>query len=392
MKTTVPIAIPSNVDAPMADAVVVCGAAAEEQTCAAAHLASLQDSMPEGLASVFVEASRIATRRFWIVDNSSSMMTSDGTMRLAGARGPRYVSCTRWAELRECVLFHAELASRVGTRAEFLLLNAVRAEGAGVKEFSIGLGDQGAELEHARTVMQAPPCGGTPLCGAIREVVRRVRACAAELRARGEQAIVMIASDGEASDGDVRQAMQPLADLPVWSVVRLCTSEDRIIEYWNKVDHDLEQQLEVLDDLSSEATEVRALQPWLTYAEPIQRVREWGAPHIKLFDLLDERRLNPSDIAEMARLVLGGAPLPHPEADPELFLSEVRERLQRAPLVLDPLTKVMKPWLDMRALKRACMPRPALCDIGSGFGPLRPDLLIAAVLVVAFLAHFVLAG
>ena len=112
--------------------------------------------------------------------------------------------------------------------------------------------------------------------------------------------------------------------------------------------------LEVLDDWRGEAAEVRATQgAWLTYGEPVHRLREWGVPHAKLFDLLDERRLAPGEAAELARLVLGGASLPHPETDPALFLAEVKARAARAPLVLDPVTKSLKPWIDARALERA---------------------------------------
>lgn len=47
------------------------------------------------------------------------------------------------------------------------------------------------------------------------------------LRANGQKACVIIATDGESSDGDIAEAMRPLERLPCWVVVRLCTSDDR---------------------------------------------------------------------------------------------------------------------------------------------------------------------
>jgi hypothetical protein len=39
----------------------------------------------------------------------------------------------------------------------------------------------------------------------------------------------------KASDGDVAAALRPLVGLPVRVVVRLCTDDDKIADYWNKV-------------------------------------------------------------------------------------------------------------------------------------------------------------
>ena len=100
------------------------------------------------------------------------------------------------------------------------------------------------------------PGGGTPLCRHIREVVADVRAMEQQLRAHGQKACVLIASDGEASDGNVAEAMQPLKDLPVWVLVRLCTDDDRVVQYWNNIDSELELEMDVLDDFSGEAKEV----------------------------------------------------------------------------------------------------------------------------------------
>ena len=49
------------------------------------------------------------------------------------------------------------------------------------------------------------------------------RAIEPQLRAAGQQAALVIATDGESSDGDVVAALRPLASLPVFVSVRLCT-------------------------------------------------------------------------------------------------------------------------------------------------------------------------
>ena len=56
------------------------------------------------------------------------------------------------------------------------------------------------------------------------------------LRATNQRVTVTIATDGESSDGDIASAMRPLQSLPVWVVIRLCTDQDSIVDYWNNID------------------------------------------------------------------------------------------------------------------------------------------------------------
>jgi len=62
-----------------------------------------------------------------------------------------------------------------------------------------------------------------------------------------------------------------LLQLPVWVVVRLCTSEATVVKYWDGVDKQLELELDVIDDVIGEATQIHKFNPWLTYGEPLHR-------------------------------------------------------------------------------------------------------------------------
>jgi hypothetical protein len=77
----------------------------------------------------------------------------------------------------------------------------------------------------------------------------------------------------------------------VWVVIRLCTDSESIVDYWNNIDQQLELEMDILDDLSGEAAEVTSNNNWLTYGEPLHRLREWGI-HLKEMDLLDEGALS----------------------------------------------------------------------------------------------------
>ena len=207
------------------------------------------------------------------------------------------ISCSRWTELTEALKFHVNFARQASAPSEFRLLN-------GAPPIRIGMNDseEANRLTALNAILEGSPSGGTPLCRHIREVIVQIRAAEQELRANGQKACVIIATDGESSDGNIAEAMAPLKDLPVWVVVRLCTDEDRIVQYWNSIDEQLELSMDVLDDLSGEASEVHEKNPWLTYGEPIQRLREFGIA-IKELDLLDEAPLSKEQARLYARIM-----------------------------------------------------------------------------------------
>ena len=189
--------------------------------------------------------------RFMIVDDSGSMSTEDGARVIAGPNGVRLVNCSRWSELTEAMRFHADLAKVAQAPTEFRLLN-------GAAPLNIGASAMEDE-NNVRKLNESfgrGPDGYTPLCRHVAEVHRQIAGLSQQLLAGGKKASVIIATDGEASDGDVAKALAPLHSLPCQVVIRLCTNDDNISNYWENVDKNLELRLDIIDDLVGEAQEV----------------------------------------------------------------------------------------------------------------------------------------
>lgn len=209
----------------------------------------------------------------------------------------RLVGCTRWAELTEGLKFHVNLAKAARAPCEFRLLNSA-------SPILIGTGDADEDARYSRIMnaLHQSPSGGTPLVKHIKEIVLEIRSVAEQLSVKGQKVVLIIASDGQSSDGDVVQAMRPLKDLPVSVVVRLCTDEESVVSYWNDIDRDLELELDVLDDLVGEAEEVHRFSPWITYGEPLHRMREFGCANREV-DLLDEDVLSMDQLMQFVVLM-----------------------------------------------------------------------------------------
>lgn len=59
----------------------------------------------------------------------------------------------------------------------------------------------------------------------------------------------------------------------VWVVIRLCTDEQPVVDFYNALDSVLELPLEVLDDHLNEAKECHQFNSWLNYALPLHRCK-----------------------------------------------------------------------------------------------------------------------
>lgn len=302
---------------------------------------------PPGLIDLFLKSLQRVPIRYFICDDSGSMAIDDGKKVLPAPAGStmnfRLVKCTRWNELTLALQFHAGLANAANAPTEFRMLNCCA---------PLLIGDansdpDGIGYRQFLSVLEGSPSGGTPLCRHINEVAAKIQAMAPALRANGQKACVVIATDGESSDGEIAAAMRPLKELPCWVVVRLCTDQEDVVKYWNSVDETLELDMDVLDDLCGEAEEIRQVNPWLTYGEPLHRIREFGIP-VKELDLLDEKKLSLDQIRQFATFLFGGKAdsYPHPEVDLAGFKKALNTQANLAGKVWCPIRKTMVLWID----------------------------------------------
>jgi hypothetical protein len=133
--------------------------------------------------------------------------------------------------------------------------------------------------------------------------------------------------------------------------------------FYNELDGQLELSLEVLDDFTGEAVEVTTANPWLNYALPLHRLREFGF-HDRVFDMLDERSLTKSEIRDFCALLFGKENFDgvvDPSLDWDSFAQDMARLLSMESNQYDPVNKRVAPWMSIHKMNRihgssACVP------------------------------------
>merc|ERR1712165_597892 len=283
-----------------------------------------------------------------------------------------FVNCTRWEEIKECVNYHANYAALLGSPTIFRLLNAPGSI-VGPSSFSIAehsIENVNSELYEARSLMdRVQPGGYTPLREHILKIYDLILPMCNTLKETGQKAVIVIATDGRPTDESGRmndfatkmfvEAMRRLEGLPVWVVIRLCTDDNDVVEFYNNLDENLELRLEVLDDFTQEGVEVTDCNKWLNYALPLHRCREMGY-NDRIFDLIDERQLSPDELRDFLMLLFGSENfdgVPDPQADWKGFLKCITEMVQKEQKQWDPVKKRMAPWVDLKKLDKTYRPK-----------------------------------
>jgi hypothetical protein len=324
----------------------------------------VREKFPIGLAQELKKSKLSFPLRLWVVDNSGSMLNSDCSrvVESEGSGGGKMdvIKCNRWNELQHTVQRQAQLAQILGARTTFRLLNKSRTPGS-VDEFTVH--NLESEVEHANFVMASTrPDGVTPLTEHIVAMHDRIIAMQDNLVANGQRVAVVIATDGIPSDkygdspdevrGAFCEALKKLQTLPVWIVLRLCTTEKDVLKFYQKMDKHLERPLECIANYTNEGKEIRTFNSWLNYALPLHRCREMGYHH-RVFDLLDERELTIEELREFLELLFGAsafANAPNIHSDWKNFVSFLNTVLQNEERQWCPHSKKLEGWIDLRKL------------------------------------------
>lgn len=334
----------------------------------AKHTLQSQNYSP-GLIAALEQNKRAFSEFIWIVDNSGSMQTRDGQKLVPKNNSYVTVPTTRWAEMQQTVEYHAQLSATLQQTTTFRMLNDP-GRVAGPQIFSIRADNNSNSMDTdlataLSTIQNTQPGGVTPLTQHLLDISNTLQRMEPQLRADGTKVAVVLATDGVPTDtrgysnDAVKQefytALRTLVGLPVWIVVRLCTDEEQVVEYWNNLDNALELNLEVLDDYMAEAAEVHAENPWLNYGLPLHRMRECGY-YNPLLDHIDERKLEVDEVLQFVRVLFGNQDLPDPHVDWKSF-SKALERIVSGHTIWNPVTKKVTPWIDVKALNKMYGPK-----------------------------------
>jgi hypothetical protein len=173
----------------------------------------------------------------------------------------RHENLSRWEEVAISVHIIASLADAAHCPTEVRLLNISEPVIVGQHE------DGGEGLALIIEQLAVGPWGQTPICKQLNDVIKQLRSLETELRSSGKIALLIIMTDGESTDGSIIDVLKPLEGLPLQIIIRICTDESDVTEYWQHINAQLDLDIYVLDDLETEATVVDESNGWLTYGE-----------------------------------------------------------------------------------------------------------------------------
>jgi hypothetical protein len=320
----------------------------------------------EGFTMGMIKALNIQRQSFplrvWILDNSSAMTAHDAKVLLRGNYG-NMDNVSRWEELKDCVKFHANVAARLLLPTRFALLNAPQ---HGLPQyFSLAQGGNvGQEQQIIQSILtHVVPNGPSPLTEQLQILYSYIASIAPQLRTKHQTVPIVLTTQGlptnaasETSSYVIQEFVQSLRSfetLPVSIVLRLCTDDEKVIDFYNSLDRQL--KLDVLDDYYGEALEAYLRNPWLTYGVALHRYREMGF-RVPVLDILDERSLTVHELRELCLFLFDESTLPDPGVDWDSFVQSIVRCMSWEQSQWNPIKKSLSSWIDIVQLNQVYSP------------------------------------
>jgi len=322
---------------------------------------------PFHLADMLAHEDPSVALRVFLLDNSGSTSKSDGHILQQDILGRLHAApSTRWEEICATALDQAKWNATAGVRSEFILLNPPCPDNPQQgRDFAVvdpKAGSADAQVDVLRRILvQNGPRGTTPLTLRLQQLQQRLKNEVKD----GRRVLLSIVTDGlptSPSSGAtyesdrvafVNQLRSFTTSFNAFVVIRLATDDEDAVNYYNRIDEELELPLDILDDLRGEAEEVYSCgNGWFAYTPLIHRIREGGTSE-KLFDLLDERALTTSEISKfMEFLFRGPDDFPFPR-DGKALLQRAKTINARSMPVYDARLNQTRPPLNMKILEQA---------------------------------------
>lgn len=240
--------------------------------------------------------------RYIILDDSGSMVFEDGKLdernlteeekglvNVKNVDRYGFIKSTRWRELIHTVKMIVNILERANIKMIVVLLNS---------DTCFEINETINNKQYLFDTLEKINCTRlTPLCQNINKFLLY------KAKNPANYSLIII-TDGESSDGDMKIAMRPLENIDILVTVKLCTNSDRLLNYWNDIDKNLEFNIDIIDDFVSESREVSSVNSWINYNQILHSFKLLGCNTRKI-DFLDEKPLSQEEKLKFINEVFG---------------------------------------------------------------------------------------
>lgn len=221
--------------------------------------------------------------RYYILDDSGSMEMSDG--EIYNEATGKMIKDSRYNEMKSSVTPNFNICASAKIRSLFSTLNT------GSVEINPDSTKTQKDYQNEFSQITRTTNGATPLLADLESLKEHMK------QTPGKKFLV-IYSDGVSSDGDITNVLIEIQKMNVNIVIRLCTDEQSVVDYWEQLDAIPELKLDIIDSYEDEKISIAKKNPSLNYTYHFHRLREFGLTMGEI-EKLDEISLTEGQISRL---------------------------------------------------------------------------------------------